>query len=313
MLDPHIKAMLDAGRAAGAPGLEAMTREQARALILQVSGAGDPNAPSGVESRDLTVAGAEGPLPARLYRPAMAAEMGPGIVFFHGGGFVFGDLDTHDELCRRLAHGSGLKLLAVDYRLAPEHPFPAAHDDAEAALRWVFDHARDIGFDPKRVAVAGDSAGGNLAAAVALAVRGDAGYPVAFQMLLYPWLQFTEETPSLSANGEGYFLTRAALDFFAHAIFGETGRRDDARIDLLHRPDLQGLPPAFIAVAGYDPLADEAMLYAERLTAAGVAVEERRYPALIHAFCNLAGVSPAVQPAIEDAAAALRRALAGPE
>ncbi|MCC7267080.1 MAG: alpha/beta hydrolase, partial [Caulobacteraceae bacterium] len=184
MLDPHFKAMLDAQAAAAAgqepPPVEAIPPEMLRAGYRMQRQAADQNAPKDVVARDLKVAGE---IPARLYTPAGAAAVSGGLVYFHGGGFVIGDLETHDGHCRRLAAGSGCRVLAVDYRLAPEHAFPAGHDDALAATKWAFDHAAEIGFNPTRIAVGGDSAGGNLAASVAQDLRGDPARRVAFQLL----------------------------------------------------------------------------------------------------------------------------------
>jgi acetyl esterase len=260
-------------------------------------------------SRDLTVDGAVGPLAARLYIPKDAAEPGPGMIYFHGGGFVIGDLQTHDGLCRRLTQDSGVRILAIDYRLAPETPFPGAHEDALVAARWAFEHAAEIGFDPARIALGGDSAGGNLAASTAIALRDEGRYRPAFQLLLYPAVQFTGETESMRRLSEDHFLTRKGMEWFARSLFGD-GDRADPRASVILTPSLEGLPPALVVTAGFDPLKDEGRAYAERLQGAGVCAEHREYPGFIHGFFNMAGVSAAVPPVFAETGAALKRALA---
>ena len=213
------------------------------------------------------------------------------LVYFHGGGFVIGDLETHDGHCRRLAAGSGCRVLAVDYRLAPEHPFPAGHDDALAATKWAFDHAADLGADPRRIAVGGDSAGGNLAASVALDLRDDPQRKLAFQLLLYPGIWPVEETQSRK-DLDGPVLTRAALEWF-DKMLAAAGHPHAHRAWLAKR-DVHTAPPAFVVTAGFDPLKDEGREYAERLSAAGVPTRHVEYPSLVHDFYIMADVSPAV-------------------
>ncbi|HWA61993.1 MAG TPA: alpha/beta hydrolase [Caulobacteraceae bacterium] len=310
-IDPHIQAMLDAQAAAAppeSPPLSAIPPEMVRAgYRMQRTAQNQASVPTDVEARDLKVGGAEGPIPARLYTPAGAAATGPGLVYFHGGGFVIGDLETHDAHCRRLAAFSGARVLAVDYRLAPEHPFPAGHDDALAATRWAFDHAAEIGFDPARIGVGGDSAGGNLAASVSVDLRDDPQRRLKFQLLLYPALWPHEETQSRQER-DGPVLTKAAMAWFETAL-GATGHPCELRVAPARQDDLSGLPAAFVATAGHDPLEHEGRDYAEALAKAGVKSEHRNYPALVHDFYIMGDVSPAVIEAAREAGAAMRAAL----
>jgi len=250
--------------------------------------------------RDLTVAGRR----ARLYTPSLAR--GPLLVFFHGGGFMYGDLDSHDAPCRFLAEHSGARVLAVDYRLGPEQPFPAAYDDAVAAYRWVVEHAADLDVDPARIAVGGDSAGGNLAAVVAIeAAR--TGLPLAFQLLVYPVTDAVRETASAAAFADGFYLTGAFMDLANASYVGAQDLRDP-RISPLYADLPAGLAPAYVATAGFDPLRDEGEAYARRLEAAGVPVELRRFDDQIHGFFNVVGMGRSARVANAEIAAALRRA-----
>jgi len=268
--------------------------------------------------RDLTVAG----LPARLYVPTPLVEPSPPLVepvetpapkhplllFFHGGGFMYGDLDSHDAACRFVAERSGVRVLAVDYRLAPEHPFPAAYDDALAAYRWLLDHAADVGADPQRLAVGGDSAGGNLAAGVAIEAARE-GLPLAFQLLVYPATDAIRQTDSAAAYAEGFYLTRAFMDL-ANATYVAHTDPKDPRVSPLYADLPRGLAPAYVVTAGFDPLRDEGEAYARRLSDAGVQVELRRFPDQIHGFFNVVGVGRSARAATATIAAKLKTALA---
>jgi acetyl esterase len=259
----------------------------------------------------ITLSGAATPLQARLYVPAGAQENGALLVYFHGGGFVLCDLDTHENTCRFLAREAGMRVLSVDYRLAPEHRFPAAIDDAFAAFRFVVDHAGELSVDPGRVAVGGDSAGGNLAAGVArLAAGGDAPAPV-FQLLLYPWLDLSAKRPSRRLFGEGFFRTDVQLDWFAQQYLAEHSAAFDPRCSPLLAEDLSGVAPAYIATAGFDPLRDEGEDYALALRGAGVPAALRRHTGLIHGFANLLGIGHSSRGALLSAAGALRLGVAG--
>jgi len=307
-LDPHFRAMLDAAAAIEMPPLATLPPELIRMGYVAQRAGLDAGAPKDLDVRDLTVDGGAGPLKARLYTPKDAPATTGGLVYFHGGGFVIGDLETHDDFMRRLAAASGVRVLAVDYRLAPEHPFPAAHDDALAATKWVFDHAAKIGVDPARIAVGGCSAGGNLAAGMALELRGDPKRRLAFQLLLYPATAMEQDTQSRKDLATGYVLTAEVMTWFA-SHFAAIGHADARRAEPAHVEDLSGLPPALVVTAGFDPLKDEGKLYAERMAAAGVKSEHIEYPAFVHDFFIMASVSPPVIAAIEETAAKLKAAL----
>jgi acetyl esterase len=311
-MDPHLKAMLDdlAAQTAGQemPPLAMIPPEMVRANYQMQRVATNQGAPKTVETRDLKIGGAAGPIAARLYTPQGAAATTPGLVYFHGGGFVIGDLETHDGHCRRLADFAGVRVLAVDYRLAPEHPFPASHDDALAATRWAFDHASEIGFDPARIAVGGCSAGGNLAASVAIDLRNDPKRRIAFQLLLYPGIWPEQETQSRK-DLDGPLLTKEVLTWFETHLAAD-GHPQMERVALSKVKDLSGLPPALIVTAGYDPLKDEGRDYAQRLSDAGVRASHVEYPDMVHDFYILGDVSPAVVEAAKETAATLKAALA---
>lgn len=311
-MDPHLKAMLDDLAAQGAgqemPPLDMIPPAMVRANYQAQRVATNQGAPKTVATRDITIEGPAGPIPARLYTPQGAAAVTPGLVYYHGGGFVIGDLETHDGHCRRLADFAGVRVLAVDYRLAPEHPFPAGHDDALAAVKWAFDHAAEIGFDPAKIAVGGCSAGGNLAASVAIDLKDDPKRRIAFQLLLYPGIWPEEETQSRKEL-DGPLLTKEVLAWFEKHLAAD-GHPQVARVALGRVKDLGGLPPALIVTAGYDPLKDEGRDYAERLNAAGVAAAHVEYPDMVHDFYILGDVSPAVVEAAKETAATLKTALA---
>ena len=309
MLDAQFKAMLDAAKQAATPAFDTLPVSAARALYKSMR-KDDPAAYPDVDCRDLPVAGGAGPIMARLYAPKSAPTPGPGLVYFHGGGFVLGDLDTLGAFCRRLASLSRVRVLSVDYRLAPEARFPAAHEDALAATLWALAHSGEIGMDPGRIAVGGDSAGANLAASVAIALKDVTGPKPVWQMLLYPVVQFTGDSPSLEALGEGFFLTKQGIDWFNRCRFGDSGLQDDPRVAIIHAPDVSGVAPAFLRTAGYDPLKDQGRAFGDKLRAAGVPVDFHEYPRFIHGFYSMSKVAPVVLPAIAEAASALKAALA---
>ncbi|HEY5107452.1 MAG TPA: alpha/beta hydrolase [Caulobacteraceae bacterium] len=310
-LDADFAALFEAearAAAAGTPPLDAIPPEMIRAgYRAQRVAQNAKSSPPEVEARDLRIAGTDGTLAARLYTPPGALTPGPLLVYFHGGGFVIGDLETHDGHCRRLAAFSGARVLAVDYRLAPEHPFPAGHDDALAATRWAFDHASEIGADLNRIGVGGDSAGGNLAASVAIDLRDDAARKLKFQLLLYPGLWPAEETQS-RRDRDGPVLSKAAIAWFEKCL-AALGHPHGHRASPAQAKDLAGLPPAFIATAGFDPLEHEGRDYAAALAAAGVPARHVNYPALAHDFYVMGDVSPAVTAAAKEAGEALKAGL----
>ena len=253
-----------------------------------------------------------GPVPARFYLPGglPAGTPPPLLVYFHGGGWVIGDLDTHDGLCRFLAAAAGTAVLSIDYRLAPEHPFPAPVDDAWTAFSWAAENAAKLGVDPARIAVGGDSAGGNLAAVVSLLARGGGGATPAFQLLIYPVTDSAGELPSRRLFADGFMLTKEDMDLFEGHYLPPGTDAHDPRVSILEIEDLSGLPPAYVATAGFDPLRDEGEAYALRMRAAGVQVALRRHPGLIHGFANDTAISRTARGAMLEAAGALRMGLA---
>jgi acetyl esterase len=291
-LDPTLQLALAGLRAFGMNGLvlgedATISRAQMREMTLGFAG---PQIHVGVS--DVSIPGPAGQIPARHYHPATSAPA-PLVVFYHGGGWTIGDLDTHDPLCRLTCRDADVHVLSIDYRLAPEHPAPAAVEDAYAAFRWACEHAGDLGAIPGKVAVGGDSAGGNLAAVVSQLARDDRAegprkaQPV-LQWLIYPRTDFTARTRSLSLFADGFLLTKADIDWFTEQYLGSSGvDAADPRVSPLLAESLSGLPPALIATAGFDPLRDEGERYAAALLAAGTAVDLRSMGSLTHGFASL--------------------------
>ncbi|HEX6456081.1 MAG TPA: alpha/beta hydrolase [Solirubrobacterales bacterium] len=259
---------------------------------------------------ELELPGPAGPIAARLFTPPGVEPPAPLLVYFHGGGWVIGGLDTHDDPCRFLAAHSGARVLSVDYRLAPEHPFPAAAEDAFAAYAWAAVNAERLGADPARIGVGGDSAGGNLAGAVCMMAR-DSGAPSpAMQLLIYPVTETAGTAASRRTFAEGFLLTRGDMDWFEQRYLPPQVDRNDPRVALLEAADFSGLPPAYVATAGFDPLRDEGEELARRLREAGVPVALRRHPGLVHTFANLTAICPSARAAMLEVAGALRMGLA---
>jgi acetyl esterase len=305
-LAPDLQLLLALRVARGAPVLRKLGAAAARKRLRRdaLIHAGETIPVRSV--RDLEIAPG---LRARHYAPDSQGEA-PLIVFFHGGGFVVCDLDTHDPACRVLCRDAAAHVLAVDYRLAPEAPFPAAVEDAQAALAWAQAHARELGADPARIAVAGDSAGGNLATVVCqLAKRNGAPAPAA-QLLLYPAVDRSTVRPSLELFRDGFFLTRDDVDwYFENYVAGVQVDPGDPRLSPLRCPDLSGLPPALVVTAGFDPLRDEGEAYARALRDAGNVVVLRRFDSLIHGFANMIGLSRSCREAMTEVARSLRALL----
>jgi acetyl esterase len=294
---------------AGHRGLDTMTPARARAEMGRSARvfAGNPPPLARVEER--AVPGPSGPVPARLYAPSDDGKRRALVVYYHGGGWVVGDLDSHDTVCRHLAREADVGVLAIAYRLAPEHPFPAAVDDALAAFRWAATNAAALGFDAARIAVAGDSAGGNLAAVVAqLAVR-DGGPRPAAQLLAYPVTDLSTKHTSYRLFADGFLLTERDMDWFRAHYLPSAASALDPRASPLLAPDLRGLPPAVVLTCGFDVLRDEGEAYARRLEQAGVRVVLRRSAGLIHGFCNAVSVSPASRIAMIEGVRSLRDVL----
>jgi acetyl esterase len=278
-LDPEIRQMLDT-TGGSLPDVMTQPLDAVRRVYDMSAGVSTVEL---ADIRDIAIPGPAGDLAIRLYRPEGEGTK-PALVYFHGGGWVIGSLASHDHACRRLAQMSGFVIIAVDYRLAPEHRFPAAFDDAYVATRWVAAEAASLRIDPSRIGVAGDSAGANLAAAVALKARNEAGPALSVQILIYPATQFDTETQSNIRNAEGYGLTTAAMRWFSAQYIPDPADRQSPFASVMNAESVSGLPPAFIATAEFDPLCDEGEAYAERLRAAGVPVTTIRYDGTIHGF-----------------------------
>jgi acetyl esterase len=300
-LHPELQLLLHVRERIRTTALSELTPEHARGFTRAEARAcaGRPTPVGAV--RDLEIPGPAGPLRARHYAPAETGGPHPLLVYLHGGGFVLGDLDLYDEPCRVLCRHGGVHVLSVDYRLAPEAPFPAAIDDAVAALEWAHVNAAALGADSERVAVGGDSAGGNLAAQAAR----DAHHRPCLQLLIYPAADMVTERPSHTLFAEGFYLTAADRDWY-HGHYMGGVEDDDPRRRPLTEGDLAGLPPAFVVTAAFDPLRDEGEAYADALRAAGTPVLLRRFDGLVHAFINMAGVSPACRDALVEVAGTLR-------
>jgi acetyl esterase len=292
------------------PAMHQMSVREARAEldgVLPLLG-GRP-APVG-EIVDRTIAGPAGRMRIRLYRPAgTVARLLPAILYFHGGGWVIGSLEGYDLVCRYLSARSGCAVIAVDYRLAPEHKFPAAVDDAVAAFRWLAAEATTIGIDPARIVVAGDSAGATLATVISRLLRGEPR-PPCLQWLIYPATDLSCSSASYTSCGEGFLLTRADMEWARGHYLNDPGEIDDPRASPLKAPDLEDLPPALVYTAGFDPLRDEGQAYAARLSAAGVKTIHREFDSLIHGFAGMRGVLQAAARAMDDMVAGLRHELA---
>lgn len=309
-LDPQCAAIIAAAAQAGTAPFGGPDHLAMRAGY-DAGTAGFAYDPGPVTVRDTTLPGPAGELPVRLYTPPGTRAPLPALVFFHGGGWVVGSLHSHDHLCRHLCVKAGVAVLAVDYRLAPEHPFPAAFEDCLAVMRAVRHAADTLGIDRRRLAVGGDSAGGQLAASVCLALR-DAGEPLpAFQLLIYPVCDLLADNASLRDNATGYLLTVPAYHRMCEWYAGPRSVWADWRLSPQRATDHRGLPPALIQTAQYDPLRDEGHAYANTLRAAGVRVDYRCHPGVIHGFARMGGKVDAGRVALDEAASALQRALSG--
>ncbi len=338
-LDPEFVALLPAFAAMDDPPLSAITPAEARKRredTAAASAGGTPPAPVGTVT-DVVLPGPGGDLRARIYRPERAAASAATIVYFHGGGFVIGNLDTHDGGAREIVRGTGAVVVSVDYRLAPEAPFPAAVDDCLAATRWAGEHIDQLGGDPTRLAVAGDSSGANLAAVVAQLCRDEGGPALAGQLLFYPVADYFGDYPSHVENADGPVLTMTNMDWFMGHYLGlsadtapDGGRladegtaatgaaaasdgdlRFDPRVSPLRNPDLRDLPPAVVITAEFDPLRDEGEAYAAAMKAAGVPVIARRADGMIHAFFSMTALSTGAARATQAALADFAELLEG--
>lgn len=308
VLDPQLHLAINLHRLLGKKKTQELSVEDARRELEEASNilAPHPRVLDRIEERKIP--GPHGPIPIRTYVPLWHRRPAGALVFFHGGGFVLGSLDSHDAPCRVLADSAQVIVIAVDYRLAPEHKFPCAVDDALAAFRWVAANAASLGIDPARIGVGGDSAGGNLAAVVAQQTRGDAIRP-AMQLLIYPATDWTMTAPSHETMGRGFFLERETMIWFRnHYLRGPDDVRDP-RASPLFATDFRDLPPAFVATAGFDALRDEGEAYAKKLEAAGVPVTYYCYPGLFHGFFSTSGGVEAARASLVHAAGELREHL----
>lgn len=307
-LNPLLEQLLKEMAESQAPPIHELPPAMAREMYRQMQNVRHPVQLPRVE--DFSIPGPGGALRLRAFYPvATPASPLPVALFFHGGGWVIGDLDTHEPVCRALAEGTGAAVLSVDYRLAPEAPFPAAFDDCLAAVDWVAAEGAGLNLDPARLAVVGDSAGGNLAATVALAAR-DRGPNLLAQVLVYPVTDTSLDYPSHLENGAGYLLTREAMEYFIATYIPDAGQRGDARVAPNRVAELGKLPPALVITAEFDPLRDEGEEYAKRLEAAGNQVQLTRYDGMIHGFFNMAELLEDARTAMEEACRFLRERLA---
>lgn len=310
-LHPQCKFVLDQMAATGGRPMEQMTPQELRAeraaqgeAMAALAGPLQPVAR--IENR--AVHGPAQPIPIRVYWPSIGKNL-PAVVYFHGGGWVIGTLDSIDRTMRALANASGCVVISVDYRLAPEHKFPAAVEDADAAIRYVAEHATEFGIDPNRIAVAGDSAGGNLATVSCLIARDRGGPKICFQLMVYPVVDYDDHRPSSREFAEGHFLTLSMMDYFWRHYLALPADGKHPHASPIRAESLAGLPPAMVITAECDPIRDQGEEYAQRLREAGVPVTLKRYEGAIHVFFNLGGVIDLGKQAVEDAGAALRAAL----
>lgn len=306
-LTAETEALLKLRTEAGLRPIQELTPAEARAQMAQMRLAqqGEPEAVGSVEDR--TIPGPAGAIPVRIYKPAGAGPFGA-LVFFHGGGWVIGDLESHDGVARAITNVAGCCVVSVDYRLAPEHRYPAAADDCYAATLWVAEHVGELGVRADRIAVGGDSAGGNLAAAVALMARDRGGPAIVHQALIYPVTDCNFETGSYRANGTDYGLTEAGMRWFWDCYVSPEQAREPYASPL-RAVDLSGLPPALVITAEYDPLRDEGEAYGKRLHESGVATTVHRYDGVVHGFVSQAAMVPEGREALAEVGAALRSAL----
>ena len=305
MLDPQARALIDLMVQRQVPPMHTLTPTDARHLYRDRRAYTQPEPPPVAEVLNLRT---DSGVALRLYRP-LGGGIQPVLVYFHGGGWTIGDLDTHDVLCRQLCAAAGVVVVAVDYRMGPEHRFPAAVDDCVAATRWVRREAAALGIDGTRVAVGGDSAGGNLAAVVALSLRDAGDESLALQLLIYPATDQRALAPSHTRNGQGYLLTRDSIDYYRAHYIADPAQWTDWRASPLLAADHTRLPPALVLTAGYDPLRDEGLQYADALSAAGGRVQYLCFERQVHGFITMGRVLDEANTAVALCASVLKQAL----
>ena len=310
MLDPQAAALIQMMIDRSVPPVHTLSPSDARRFYNERRFFTQPEPPPIGAVRELAVPGPAGPIPCRLYKPLESAASLPVLVYFHGGGWVIGDLDTHDVLCRQLCDAAGCAVLAVDYRMGPEHRFPGAVEDCVAVTQWVQQHASSLGVDGTRLAVGGDSAGGNLAAVVALSLRDAGASAPLLQLLIYPATDMRAIAPSHKSNGQGYMLTADSIHYFRGHYVPDSAHWSDWRVSPLLAGDLKRLPPALVLTAGFDPLRDEGLQYADALSAAGNAVQYLCFERQIHGFITMSRVLDEAYTAVALCGHALRKAFA---
>jgi acetyl esterase len=309
VLDPDAAAVFAAFQAANRPPYESVSPTVAREFYLAGRPVSNPEPPELKSAEPLSIPAPHGAIPARIYTPKTLRKndgLSPCLIFFHGGGWVIGDLDSHDVVCRKLAHEAEMIVISVDYRLAPEHKFPAAADDAVAATKWIAANATTLGIDAAQILVGGDSAGGNLAAVVALAARDGGGPKLAGQVLIYPATDFAMTHPSHSEPETSILLTHSVIRWFSNHYLSGTADVDNWKASPARAETLAGLPPSYVMTAGADPLRDEGDEYAARLKQAGVAVAYRHFPGQFHGFFTMGKLLPQANVALSEIAAWLK-------
>ena len=308
MLDPQAKALLDLIAEKGIPATHTLSPQDARDAYVQRRFFSQPDAPEVAQALDIQIPGPAGALTLRSYRPKGidTQTILPALVYYHGGGHVIGDLDTHDTLCRTLANLAACAVFSVHYRLAPEHIFPAASDDCVAATQWVHDNASTLRIDPARIAIGGDSAGGHLAAVVALTLKQNKSFVPVLQLLIYPVANASAISESMRTNAQGYLLTSDSMDYFYGHYMPESWMRLDWRGSPILAADHTDLPPALVITAGYDPLHDEGRDYADKLSSAGVPTQYVCFERQIHGFVPMGRVLREANTAVNLCAQVLR-------
>ncbi|GJM14492.1 MAG: acetylhydrolase [Pseudohongiella sp.] len=306
-LDPQAKLLLERIEAANAPNYEEVSPEQARIMYDKASEVLKGPNPDMHSIEESSAPGVAGDIPLRIYRPNAKRDL-PLLVFYHGGGYVIGSLDSHDIVCRGISLQAECVVIAVDYRLAPEHKYPAAVEDAWSALEWIAQNSDSLGFDAARIAVGGDSAGGNLATVVSLMAR-DKGLPsLCLQLLIYPGTDLECGYPSHDSFGSDYRLTKSLIGWFMDNYFTPDDNRSHWQASPMNATDHSNVPPAFVLSAGFDPLQDEEFAYSEKLRQAGISVEHSHYEGMIHGFITMPGVLDKANEAISECARQLREA-----